>query len=119
MEKKMAEVVDSLGRTIVIQKLNALDRMHIFEAIGAELSHNQLWLGYAVSASCVAKINGEMFNLPRKKSDIEYLVQKLGDEGLDAIAKGYAEHFMVGETQDLADVRPLSQTPPSESAAHL
>jgi len=112
-----ATVTDMLGRTIAIRKLTALDRMRLFEVIGPELTENQLWLGYALSAASVTSIDGQLWAFPSNKRGVETMVGILGDEGLDAIAKGYAANFTIGESAELADVRPLPATPPLENAS--
>ncbi len=103
--KPTVVVKDSHGRSITIQKLNALDRLRLFEALGSELSDNTLYLGYAMIAACVTAIDNAPEASPNSKRDIELMVQKLGDEGLAAINKGYKENFAGGETGDLAKIK--------------
>jgi hypothetical protein len=107
-----AIITDSEGRAITIQKLSAIHRMRIFEAIGGELSQNALWLGYALSAASVTNIDGNAEAFPTTKRQMETMVSVLGDAGLDAIAKGYVENFSAGESGELDDIRPLPETQP-------
>lgn len=99
------EVIDTVGHKITIRKLTALDRMRLFEMLGASLSDNLSYMGYAMSASCVTKLDEEAILFPTTKRSIEVMVQRLGEEGLDAVARGYRENFTAGETGDLDAVK--------------
>jgi hypothetical protein len=98
---------DSTGRTITIRKLTALDRMRVFELAGPELSENRQWLVFALSAASVTDINGQPEAFPSSKRKIENMISILGDAGLDAIGEAWGKNFTVGESAELADVRPL------------
>jgi hypothetical protein len=98
-------VTDSLGRTITIKKLSALDRMRIFEIVGPELSDNNQYLAYAMVAACVTAIDATAEATPRNKLAIESRIQQLGDEGIDAVARGHRDNFMAGETGDTNNVK--------------
>jgi hypothetical protein len=94
------EVTDTLGRIIRIRKLNALDRMRLLEAIGSSGAEIPQYVGYSVLAASVVAINGALESPPRSKKEIEYLVQRLDDPGLNAVAKAYQEHYGVGGEDD-------------------
>lgn len=81
---------DKLGRSLTIKKMGALDRMKLFEAVGGERSQNEMYFGYASLAASVVDIDGETVVRPANHLQIEALVQRLGDEGLEAIATEYA-----------------------------
>ncbi|MFG1388808.1 hypothetical protein [Xanthobacter versatilis] len=85
-----ATFTDKLGRSITIKKMGALDRMKLFEAVGSERSQNEMYFGYASLAASVVDIDGEAIMRPANHLQIEALVQRLGDEGLEAIATQYA-----------------------------
>jgi hypothetical protein len=103
-------VTDSLGRIIFFRKITALDRLRIFEALGAELSENQNYLAHALIAASVTKINTLDQPFPRSKRAIENVVDSLGDEGFQAVSQGYSDHFRPGDSTELEDVRPLQTT---------
>jgi hypothetical protein len=86
-------VTDKTGRTIHIKKMNALDRMRLAEAVGADNAKNEVYFGYASLAMHVTEIEGDPIIQPRTKLALEGLVQRLGDDGLEAVALGVAEHF--------------------------
>ena len=50
---------DSKGRTITVRKINALDRLKLFECVGGDNAKNEAYLGYATLAWHVSGIAGE------------------------------------------------------------
>lgn len=101
-------VTDARGRQITIKKLSALDRMHLFKAVGPDNARNQMYLGYATLARAVVAINGEPEPPPGTEKMIENLVARLDDDGLNAIGEGYAKHYGVsdsGESGDLEQIK--------------
>lgn len=79
-------IQDSLGRELAIKRLGALDRLRIFKAIGSNLSSNAPYLGMAMLAFSVTAIDGIPVPAPGNEAQLEALIQKLGDEGIDAVA---------------------------------
>jgi hypothetical protein len=90
---RSVDIVDSTGRVLTIRFLKPLDRMRLIAAVGGELAKNEMYLGYAVLAASVTAINGDLIPKPRTVREIEFLVDRLGDEGLEAVGEGIKEHF--------------------------
>ncbi len=82
------KAVDSDGRVIMVRKLSPLMRMKLFAAVGPELSKNQQYLGTAMLAAAATSIDGDPVMFPQTRLQLEALVERLGDPGLEAI--GYA-----------------------------
>ena len=78
-------VTDAQGRTLGVKKLGPLDRMKMFEMVGPENAKNEPYLGYAILALHVTGIDGEPVGRPANRLQLEALVQRLGDDGLDAV----------------------------------
>ena len=93
-------VTDAKGRAITLTRLKPLDRMRLFEAVGAENVHNDAYFGYASLAYHVTAIDGVPAIQPRNNLQLEALVQLLDDDGLAAIAAGIAEHFVTEKKSD-------------------
>ncbi len=81
-----ATITDAKNRAIVLKKLTPLDRLKLFEVIGPDNSKNEAYVGYAALAFLVASIDGEAVARPANKIQLEALVQRLDDDGMDAIA---------------------------------
>lgn len=92
---KIGTETDELGRLITVKRLSAIERLNLFENAGLKLSQNQQWMGIiAIAASCV-KINDEDIPKPMSPLEMKALVQRLDQEGLDAIQRVYVKVFGV------------------------
>jgi len=108
---KLSTITDSNGRSIGIKKMNPLDRLKLFEVIGAENSKNEQYVGYAALAFLVSSIDGEAVPRPANKIQLEALVQRLDDEGMDAIGAHLQAQAEAAEATDEAALKNVSSTP--------
>jgi hypothetical protein len=94
-------ICDETGRSIELRRLGALDRLRLFKAIGAELAENTPYLGMAMLAASVTGIDGVPVPPPVTEGQLETLVQRLGDSGIEAIAMCLANQ--TNETAEHSD----------------
>ncbi|MDR3473338.1 MAG: hypothetical protein P4M09_16890 [Devosia sp.] len=87
-------VTDAKGRVLVVKKMAPLQRMRLLKAVGSENANNAPYLGYAALAASVSEIDGEAVTFPTTEAQVEFLVQRLGDEGLDAIGQAVRDNFI-------------------------
>jgi hypothetical protein len=80
------QVPDGNGRSLTLRRLDALDRLRLFKALGAELSLNAPYLGMALLAASVTEIDGLPVPPPVTEEQLEALVRRLGDTGIAAVA---------------------------------
>jgi len=80
-------VIDTLGRRLALRKLTALDKLRLLKAAGPDLAMNQPWLSMAMLAVSVAAIDDVPIPRPSTEVQIEALVGRLGDEGIEAVAE--------------------------------
>lgn len=78
--------VDTNGRRLSLRRLTALDTLRLFKAAGPMLAQNEPWLSMAGLAFSVLEIDGVPVPAPITEAQIEGLVDRLGDDGLAAIA---------------------------------
>jgi hypothetical protein len=83
---KTVTVIDVSGRRLTLRRLTALDTLRLFKAAGPVLSQNEPWLSMAGLAFSVLEIDGIPVPPPATEPQIESLIDRLGDEGLAAIA---------------------------------
>ena len=93
-------VTDSRGRSITFKPFNALDRMKFFEAMGAENSKNQEYVQLAAMACVVRSIDGDTIPRPSNKAQLEALVQRLDDDGLEAVMLELQKQAVEAGTDD-------------------
>ncbi len=97
---KVSTVVDSKGRRLTVRRLTALDTLRLFKAAGPVLAQNEPWLSMAGVAFSALEIDGIPVPAPTTESQIESLIDRLGDEGLAAIAD------TIKDEQEMLDRKP-------------
>jgi hypothetical protein len=83
---KTFAATDKKGRRLMLRPLTALDTLRLFKAAGPILAQNEPWLSMAGLAFSVMEIDGVPVPAPATEPQIEGLIDRLGDEGLAAIA---------------------------------
>ena len=83
---KTFTATDTKGRRLTLRRLTALDTLRLFKAAGPVLAQNEPWLSMAGLALSVLEIDSVPVPSPATESQIENLIDRLGDEGLAAIA---------------------------------
>lgn len=89
---KVVTVVDELDRRITVKFLSALDRMRLAKVLGSKEATNEVYMGYAALAFAVTKVDDEDVATNTIR-EIEFMVERLGDEGLAAVGQAYRDHF--------------------------
>lgn len=84
------ETAGSDGRRYRLRRMNVLDRLRMFRALGPELSDNEAYLGIAYLACAVSAIDDVPVPVPVNAAQVEQLVGRLGDDGIAAIAAAFA-----------------------------
>ena len=82
---------DSSGRILTLRRLNALEKLRLLKAAGPVLADNQAWMAVALLAASVTAIQDVPIPMPVSEGQIEALVARLGDHGLDAVAESLNE----------------------------
>lgn len=77
--------VDSLGRRLTVRRQTALDTLRLFKAAGPALAQNEAWLALASLACAVVAIDDIPIPYPTSEAQIESIVEKLGDAGLEVV----------------------------------
>ena len=111
-ETKPHTVNDPRGRVIAVRKINALDRLKLFECVGADNSKNEAYLGYATLAWHVAGIDGQAVSRPGSKAQLEVLVSRLDEDGLGSVAGAIPALYGTGDEAE-ALLKNASGTPAS------
>jgi hypothetical protein len=93
---------DASGRKLLLRRLTALDTLRLFKAAGPALAENQPWLSMAGLAFSVLELEGVPVPSPSTEAQIEGLIERLGDDGLAAIASALESEVSASDTR--ADV---------------
>lgn len=98
---EVRQIKDSLGRTLSVRALSALDKFRLYKALGPDGAQNPPYLGTAMLARHVISIDGEALTPPLTERLVESMVDLVGDEGTAAVAE-----FLAQTNQDLVPTVP-------------
>jgi hypothetical protein len=98
-------VTDVRGRKITVKKMNALGRMRLFEVVGPDNVQNEAYFGFASLACHVTAIDGDPVIQPTTKNQLEALVQRLDDDGLNAVGKAIEDNFLPKKTDPKDEIK--------------
>ena len=79
-------VTDADGRSIRFRKLGALDKMRAYRLLDNEDMTRGGYMFYVLIAMSVLDIDGVPIMKPANQAQLEALVERLGDAGVDAIS---------------------------------
>ena len=104
-------VLDGSGRHLTVRTLTALDKLRLLKAAGPELAMNQAWLAMALLAASVTAIDEVPIPPPSTELQIEGIVARLGDIGIDAVASDMEAQPTSGGTSEIQTAGNLPGTP--------
>ncbi len=85
-------VEDSTGRVITLRKPGVLAQYRLVELLG-KAAENQVYMGMVLPLLYVAAINDDRLPALSNKREVEALIQRLDEAGIEAVMKGVQEHF--------------------------
>src|ERR1051325_5761857 len=91
--RKAGEVTDALGRAIRFRKLGAGQKQRWAAVMGPELIRNEVCSTQGFFAFAVTHIDGEEIYQAANYRELLVLIDRLDDEGIDAVAGAYVEAF--------------------------
>lgn len=100
--KAIAEVsiTDARGRTITLKKPGVLAQYRLVEALG-DTAKNEVYTAMVLPLIYVAGIDGEPVFQPTGKREIEALIQRLDEDGVEAVSEAVMKNF--GKVKPEAD----------------
>ena len=85
-------VTDSSGRNITLQKPGVLAQYRLIEMLG-DSSTNQTFMGMVLPLIYVTAIDDEPLPRFTKRSEMDALIQRLDEHGINAVMEGVAKNF--------------------------
>lgn len=83
IDEKTATVLDLQGRTLKVRRLSAVEKMRLAKALG-DYNENKTYSEYGWVAAAVREIDGHHVPFPINNLQLEAIVQRLDDDGIDA-----------------------------------
>lgn len=99
-------VTDANGRVIVLKKPGVLAQYRLIELLG-DSAKNEVYMAMVLPLIYVAELDGHPVPLPAKKSEVEALISRLDEDGINAVMLGVQEHF--GRSDPDADKESLKK----------
>lgn len=99
-------VTDSTGRVITLKKPGILAQYRIIETMGKS-ADIETYRGMVTPLIWISAIDGDHIPPIASKLQLDALIQRVGDEGLEAVVKGIVTHF--GAQDDEADKAALKK----------
>ncbi len=78
-------VTDKKGRRIEVRSLNPIESYRLLKLTKA--TGLEGFFGMATMAATVRSIDGDPVGFPAKESEIEFMLQRLGNEGITAVVE--------------------------------
>lgn len=86
-------VTDATGRVIKIKKPGVLAQYRLVEIVGAEAAKNDVYMSMVLPLIYVSEIDDKPLPQPRSKAEVDALIQRLDEAGIEAVMKGVQEAF--------------------------
>lgn len=102
-QQNTVTVIDKRGRKIVIQKQGPIQRTRMFKVMGPTNSANQPLVGHYSMVCSVIEIDGQPEPFPTSDAQIEALLERLDEDGLEAIAEGWVKAKWVATSESNRD----------------
>jgi len=91
-EVQKATVTDATGRLIMLRKPGVLAQFRLVEALGRS-AQNQVYMGMVLPLLFVGSIDGAAVVPPATKGEVEALITRLDEAGIQAVMLGVQQHF--------------------------
>lgn len=89
-ETKDETIRDTLGRSIVMRPLDFKGRHRLFKVVGRAAQGNEAFLADCMMFASVVSIDGTPVPPPTERSDVEPIIDALGEAGGNAVQDWFA-----------------------------
>lgn len=93
-------VVDDLGRRLGVKRISASLRRKVLKAMSAESGDKGQLFVMAATACCCVSIDGDLVPFPMTELQIDALIDRLEQEGLNAVAMTLGTKFAPPKKDD-------------------
>lgn len=94
---RVIHVTDARGRVIGIRKVTTSIRRRVSLAIDGDNQSKPIYIGQVMLAASVCEIDGVQVPLPQNDMQFGALIDRLDDDGFEAIGPAYQEAFLTKE----------------------
>ena len=91
---RVVQVTDTRGRVFGIRKVTTSIRRLVGLAVAGENQSKPMYMGQVMLAACVCEIDGNKVPLPQNDLQFGALIDRIDDDGFQAIGPAYQANFM-------------------------
>ncbi len=91
---RVVRVTDARGRVLGVRKITTSIRRRVYKTISAENGSKESYMGLVILAATCVDIDGQQIPLPTSELQFDALVDRLEDDGFEAIALAHKQNFM-------------------------
>jgi hypothetical protein len=88
-----ATVTDSAGRVITLKKPGVLAQFKLIEMLGGTAASNSVFVTMVLPLIYVTAVDGDPISRITKRAELDALIQRLDDDGVEAVMRGVSESF--------------------------
>lgn len=85
-------VTDAIGRRLTLKKPGVLAQYRLVDILGDSAS-NQVYMNMVLPLIYVTQIDDDAVYPPMKKSEVEALIQRLDEDGINCVMQGVQDNF--------------------------
>lgn len=100
---QLVEETDARGRVISVRRITMNIRRRVLKALSAESAAKDRYLGLVMLAASCTAIDGDPVNLPTTELQFDHLIDRLDDDGFEAIGKAIKENFGTASAEEVVD----------------
>ena len=93
-------VTDSLGRSILVRRPLLSDQLDLMVVVGSEAAKNEMYMAMMNVLLHVLAIDDDPTLPLTTKKTVDEMINKLGNEGVEAVTGAISEHFSKTFTVD-------------------
>ena len=90
--RREATIADPTGRMIKLLKPSVIAQFDLIEALG-DTARNEVYMSMVLPLLFVASIDGTAVPRPSTKAELKALIQRLDEDGIQAVLEGVAKNF--------------------------
>lgn len=93
------KITDARGRKITLRKPGVLAQYRLIEAVGPDTARNTVYMNMTLPLIYVSDIDGAIVPAPTTKAQVEALITRLDEDGINAVVLGVNENFGVSDPE--------------------
>lgn len=96
----LSSVIESAGKSIHLKKPGILAQYRVVDIVGAQSAKNEVYMAMVMPILWVTHIDGEEVPPPLNRMELEALIQRLGEDAVNAVVTHVMDHATAQGSDD-------------------